>query len=163
MNYFEWLGIEPTAQIDTALLRRNYLQRSRDFHPDFHTLQSNEAQQKALENSTYTNLAYQTLLQPISRLRYLLEMGGYHQESAKLPADFLMEMMELNETKAELELEPDATRQAHFLATIEQHKSQLESDFAALLQTFNALSATPNDWLQLRDYYQRLLYLSKLG
>ena len=111
MNYYEFFELPVTLHLDTRKLRTSYLANSRRYHPDFYTLQDEAARQEALEKSTLNNEAYNTLRKPDTRLRYFLQLHDALPEEgqAKLPQDFLMDMMDVNESLMELQMDYDAT------------------------------------------------------
>ncbi len=96
-DYFELVGIPRRFGVDIGELRRKYLQLSREFHPDFHTLAGEEAIRKMEEQSAQLNLAWQKLSDERLRLEYLIQLEGIALEEQVLPGEFLMEMMDLNE------------------------------------------------------------------
>ena len=61
MNHFEFFQLPEQFDVDTTLLKQRFLENSRKYHPDFHTLQDAAAQVKMLELATQNNLAYKTL------------------------------------------------------------------------------------------------------
>jgi molecular chaperone HscB len=97
MNPFEVFGITPGFLIDNALLRKQFLANQRHWHPDFFIndpVQHGEAlRQTALNNEAYTLLSDLN-----SRVKTMLILHGYPENKANvLPADYLMQMMELSD------------------------------------------------------------------
>ncbi|MCD8739525.1 Fe-S protein assembly co-chaperone HscB [Mucilaginibacter roseus] len=105
MNYFEFYNLPESFHLDEAALKKQFYQLSKKYHPDFYATEGDEKQQEILELSTLNNKAYQTLADSAKRLEYILRSHELLEEGAKpqLPADFLMEMMELNERLMEVE------------------------------------------------------------
>ena len=68
-------------------------------------MRADEKQQEILELSTINNKAWQTLSDPAKRLEYILRQHELLVDGAKpaLPADFLMEMMDINERLMEID------------------------------------------------------------
>ena len=99
INYFDFFDLPPAVDIDESLLRKRFLLNSKRFHPDFHTLESPEAQQHALEMASLNNEAWLVLSDFDRRIRHLLQLQDALPEEGqqKLPQDFLMEIMELME------------------------------------------------------------------
>ena len=92
---FERLGLPRRFSVDLAELERNYLLRSREVHPDFHS-----GNVDAVEDAAATlNEAYATLREPFRRAEHLLGLlgGPSAPEDKSLPPAFLMEMLELRE------------------------------------------------------------------
>lgn len=102
IDYFELVGIPRRFGVDVGELRRKYLQLSREFHPDYHTLAGEEAIRKMEEQSAQLNLAWQKLSDERLRLEYLIQLEGIALEEQVLPGEFLMEMMDLNERIEEI-------------------------------------------------------------
>ena len=103
-NYFELLNVPFAYALDKGLLKRNFLIKSKEAHPDFFTQDSDEAQSAALDQSAKLNDAYQILNNDERRLNYILEQRGVvlKDEKHQLSNVFLMEMMDLNELLDEL-------------------------------------------------------------
>lgn len=104
-NYFELLNVPFAYALDKGLLKRNFLIKSKEAHPDFFTQDSDEAQSAALDQSAKLNDAYQILNNDERRLNYILEQRGVvlKDEKHQLSNVFLMEMMDLNEAIDELQ------------------------------------------------------------
>ncbi len=97
-NYFDLFSLPSSFLIDQAVLKKQFYRLSRDFHPDFHTHESASAQSEVTDTYAMINKAFKVLSDDFSRRQYILEMNGVLTgNDDKLPADFLMEMMELNE------------------------------------------------------------------
>jgi molecular chaperone HscB len=105
MNYFEFYGIPESFKLNEGLIKKKFYELSKQYHPDFYAGEDEETQQEILELSTLNNKAYQALSAPAKRLEYILKLHGLVAEGAKpqLPADFLMEMMDINERLMELD------------------------------------------------------------
>ena len=99
MNYFEFYGIHESFNADQAALKKKFYELSKLYHPDFYAGEDEAKQQEILELSTLNNKAYQVLSDPARRMEYILRQHNLVSEGAKpqLPADFLMEMMDINE------------------------------------------------------------------
>ncbi|MEO6149460.1 MAG: Fe-S protein assembly co-chaperone HscB [Mucilaginibacter sp.] len=129
MNYFEFYNIPESFHPDEAALKKQFYALSKQYHPDFYATEDDEKQQEILELSTLNNKAYQTLSDPNKRLEYILREHDLLQEGAKpqLPADFLMEMMDINERLMEVE-------NAGQLADITAEALAIEGDINAELE-----------------------------
>src|ERR1700743_33530 len=99
MNYFEFYGFPESFTLDDAIVKKKFYELSKQYHPDFYANEDEARQQEILELSTVNNKAYQTLSDDNKRLDYILRLHELVAEGAKpqLPADFLMEMMDINE------------------------------------------------------------------
>lgn len=108
MNYFEFFGLQPAFGIDKEGLRKLFLENSRNYHPDFAKAKGIDAAE-ALEKSTLNNEAYKTLSDDQLRTHYMLKINNLLGDGKEqLPMEFLMEMMEINEQIAELQMDLNA-------------------------------------------------------
>lgn len=164
MNYFEFFGLPVSFQVDVSALRALYLQKSRQFHPDFHTLADDAEQTRALEMSTLNNEAYKTLSDPDRRMRYILEindLAGTEENQPTLPQDFLMDMMDINENLMELEFEPDAGRYEQTLRAVENLENELLEMVRPILETWTEADG-PGALTPVRDYFLKKRYLLRI-
>ena len=94
-DHFERLGLPRRFSVAPAELERNYLARSRDVHPDFHSENVDAVEDAAAA----LNEAYATLREPFPRAEHLLNLlgGPSASDDKNLPPAFLMEMLELRE------------------------------------------------------------------
>ena len=164
MNYFELYGLPVSFNVDTAALRNVYLQNSKKFHPDFHTLAGDAEQAEMLERSTLNNEAYKTLSDADRRIRYVLEIKGLlgsEESQPPLPQAFLMEMMDLNESLMELEFDFDPARYEAALRAVGEIERTLERDMTPVLQTWKE-SDGAEPLLRVRDYFLKKRYLLRI-
>src|ERR1700761_590522 len=117
MNYFEFYGLHESFTLDEAIIKKKFYQLSKQYHPDFYANEDDAKQQEILQLSTLNNKAYQTLSDPYKRLEYILKLHDLLNEGAKpqLPANFLMEMMDINERLMEVD---DATELGHITGEV---------------------------------------------
>lgn len=101
-NYFLFYGIEEVFDVDKAVLKNCYLDKSKQYHPDYFG-DDPQAQNIAVATSSFNNIAYKTLNNDIRRAQYLVELKLEHSEQTiQLPQTFLMDMMDLNESMDDL-------------------------------------------------------------
>jgi molecular chaperone HscB len=160
-NFFDFYQLPVSFHINEAALKQQFLRNSKQFHPDFYTLESEEKQQEILELSTLNNHAYKTLHHPDTRLRHLLEI--HHaldaEGEAKLPQDFLMEMMDINENLMELEFDFEESRFQETQQAIDNLEHDLQAEVA------NSLEKTPlmpDDIKKIKDFYLKRRYLLRI-
>ena len=163
-NYFEYYGLPLTPTVDQAELKRKFYANSKRFHPDFHTLSEDAAQDEALEQSTLNNRGYKTLADDDLRLKHFLEVHGALGEEGfnTVPQDFLMEIMEVNEALMELEFEDDPLVRQKVTGLIDQLAQDLEETVAPTLASYDPGTVSPEALTNLKDYYLKRRYLLRL-
>ena len=149
-NYFIFYGLEEVFDIDKAVLKNCYLDKSKLYHPDYYG-DDPQAQNIAVASSSFNNIAYKTLSNDIRRAQYLVELKLSHgDDSIKLPQDFLMDMMDLNELIDELDEN-----------TKPSIDTQIESLKSELLETIKT-KATEALWLETQIAVLKWKYIERL-
>lgn len=158
LDHFTLLGFEPTYDLDTATLRRKYLQVSRGVHPDHH---GESGTALSLRLSAQLNEAHRVLADPVLRAEYLLELlgGKSAAEDRAVPPNVLSDTLLLREEIAEAKaggdshaLQECATR-VH--AAYDRTVAQI-ADLARRLPGDEALRHELRMTLNAVKYYQRL-------
>ncbi|MDR2766431.1 MAG: Fe-S protein assembly co-chaperone HscB [Holosporaceae bacterium] len=103
MNYFEIFGIPASYNLDVSHLTEAYLQKQGRSHPDVGGGASDS------EDSALLNVAYGTLLNPLKRAEYLLNLDG-SDISATSSDDTAAKIFELREKWASLESRGERAR-----------------------------------------------------
>ena len=129
MDYFEIFGIVAKPVVDIKSLGGKYISLQKKYHPDFHSHATEEERKEAEEMTAAVNKAYRIFSDPNKTLEYFLQVKGAIAENEKfeLPADFLMEMMELNELM-------DDGKAEEFEKSIRQFSSELESQLSKIVK-----------------------------
>ncbi|MEO0007334.1 MAG: hypothetical protein RJA20_1530 [Bacteroidota bacterium] len=164
-NYFNFFGLPVSLHVDLQALRKAFLENSRSFHPDFHTLSTTDEQDKALELSSLNNEAFKVLSDTDSRIRYVLELKGllgHDSREEKLPQDFLMEMMDLNEQIMDLQMDPTAEALKKAQNAVADLEKEIESGVADLLRQWNESTGNESDLNVVRDYFHKKRYLLRV-
>ncbi len=164
MNYFQFYDIPVSFRVDEPGLRKTYLQNSKRYHPDFHSLAEAGEQAEMLERSTLNNEAFRTLSDPDRRIRYVLEMYGLLGEEGSqpaLPQDFLLEMMDINEGLMELEFDSDASRYQALLRAVDHFEAELYDIVRPVLETWSETQG-PDALPAVRDYFLKKRYLLRI-
>uniref|UniRef100_A0A3P8SP71 Iron-sulfur cluster co-chaperone protein HscB n=1 Tax=Amphiprion percula TaxID=161767 RepID=A0A3P8SP71_AMPPE len=113
ISYFQIMDCDYTFTLDTQKLQKRYLQLQRSLHPDNFSQKSPIELEYSESQSALVNKAYTTLLKPLSRGLYMLELQGMHlEEGTETGADsgFLMELMEINEALDEAQTPEEANK-----------------------------------------------------
>ena len=103
LDPFEVFGLEPASAVDAHDLRKRLLRFSRLVHPDFFATAGAEEKRRAEKASAILNTAHAILEDDASRADHLVRMLGGPDENAQreMPKEFLMEVLEWNETLEE--------------------------------------------------------------
>jgi molecular chaperone HscB len=164
-NYFEFYDLPETFQPDAAALKQKYYALSREYHPDFHGTAPPERQKEILQLATLNTTAYRTLSHPDQRMAYILSEHGLLEEGKQeLPADFLVEVMDLNEQLMELEFEPDPATVAHVENEVNSLADTLDAGIEPVLAGYAGLppDVRPQALQQVRTYYLKRRYLLRI-
>jgi len=163
MNYFEFYGIKESFSPDVEKLKKKFYELSKRYHPDFYANEDEAKQQEILELSTINNKAWQTLSDPYKRLEYILKTHDLLQEGAKpqLPADFLMEMMDINERLMEVD---NAAQLADLTGEVLAVEDDIKQKIALATQGYDKLDDTAKESRlnEVPDCYYRQKYLLRL-
>lgn len=140
-NHFELFGLSPAFALSRASLERAYRDIQAEIHPD-RFADAGEAQQRlAMQWTARVNEAYRILRHPYERARYLLELQGVHAMDARntaMPADFLLQQMELRERLDEARAAKDFTALQRMESDTRAQAARLERQLAELLDVRHA-------------------------
>jgi len=164
MNYFEFFEIPIAFKIDEAALKRRFYEKSKKYHPDFYTLESDQKQAEILELSTLNNEAYQTLADFDRRLKYILELKNALAEEGKnkVPQDFLMDMMDINEALMELEFDFDQAKYEEVMQQLKAQESSIYAEVESLIENYEDEKATDAELSAIKDFYLKKRYLLRI-
>lgn len=100
---FAVLGLTPNFTVDAKDLRKRLLRISRDVHPDFFGTAAPALRELAEKNSARVNKAFEILSDDVARADWLVtSLGGPDEQAERaMPREFLMEVLEWNETLEE--------------------------------------------------------------
>ena len=135
-NYFALFGLEATFQIETARLEQSFRDIQAQVHPDKFAHASAAEKRLSMQWATQVNQAYQTLRNPLSRARYLLQLKGVdtqEESNTTMPPGFLMEQMEWREAIGEARSVADVTELDHLHTKARKAIHQLQEDLARQL------------------------------
>lgn len=164
MNYFEFFDLPVSFQIDEPELKRRFYANSKNYHPDFYTLEGEEKQAEILELSTLNNEAYKTLADFDKRMKYILELKEALAEEGKnqVPQDFLMDMMDINEALMELEFDFDEIKYKTALQQIKAQESNIYAEVAPILEQYDDKKATAKELSVVKDFFLKKRYLLRI-
>jgi molecular chaperone HscB len=163
-DYFQYFGLNRNFFIDTEELKKLYYAKSKESHPDFHTLNELSHQEKMMDLSSYNNLAYKTLKDLRSRVYYILELEGMVKNEGEntLPQAFLMDMMDVNEKIMELEIDYDH----QVYESIDEEVSAMQkgafSEIEPLMRAYDSGDKRAENLVEIRDFYFKQKYLWRI-
>ncbi len=162
-NYFQFFSLEPAFHLDEVALKRAYLLKSREFHPDYFTLASEEEKNHALDMTTQNNEAYKVLSDTTKRLEHILRIYQILTEGTedKMDPAFLMEMMEINEMIMEVQMEKNEKLLLKVQAEILTKSKTMDEEANEHTVLFDQTKEM-NHLEALKDYYFKKKYLRRI-
>lgn len=163
-NYFELFEIPVQLKLDPTGLKKKYFELSRRFHPDYFS-QSPEAEKSlVLEKSSLLNKAWKTFQSPDDTIKYVLVLKGLLEEEEKynLPADFLMEMLEISEQAMEARLEGDQALITKSRDQVAQIQQEIYDPVKAIVENYQDSTVSQKELLQVKEYYYKKKYLNRI-
>ncbi len=160
MNYFDLFEMPLSLQVDAKELSSKYIEMQRQFHPDFFSKSDAYEQEEMLQKSSMINTGYKLLSNPDETLKYVLEIKGLLTENEKydLPPDFLMEMMEINETLTD----PENSEIEEMETKINQMQNQLYQSVQNIIENYIDDRTTDEQLLLVKDYYYKKKYINRI-
>ena len=165
MNYFEFYGLPVSFFLDEKALKNQYLRKSKEYHPDFHTLASTEERDRVLDMSAFNNVAYRTLSNIEKRIAYILELKGVLIPGAKseVPQDFLIEMMDINERLMEFEMDGGSNElREKLLAEIGTIEATIQADITEAMAAHDRDEAKETSLQRVKNSYLKSKYVSRI-
>jgi molecular chaperone HscB len=164
MTYFDFYNIPVGFYLDEAALKKAFYAKSKTFHPDFHTLADDEAQEEALAMSSLNTQAYKTLSNFESRMEYILREKGILGEEGqeKMPQDFLMEMMELNEIIMDLEFDFDENNLEKAKNMLQVFENESLNEVEHLLRNYDEKTSNSDDEKKIKIFYLKSKYFLRI-
>jgi|TARA_B110000967_G_scaffold187596_1_gene209648 molecular chaperone HscB len=133
-DYFSCYGLSCDFAVDLAVLRQSHRRLQQQHHPDRFVSQPDSEQRRAVQITAYLNQAYATLLEPLKRGIYLLQLQGMDPlapNNTQMPMDFLLQQIELRESLEDMPRAQDPEAEIDVMASrLQLQASQLENEFA---------------------------------
>ena len=164
MNYFKHFELDWQFDLDISELKKKFLIKSRELHPDFHTDKSEAAQEEILQLSSYNNTAFKVLNNPDTRFKYLLSLHKVDFEEGKqsLPQEFLMEMIDFNEKLMDAQMEADQNQITELIRELEKIEKSLYSGVSSIIEGYNPDQIDAASLNSLKEYYFKKKYLLRI-
>jgi molecular chaperone HscB len=162
MKYYEALGLPPALSLDAADLKKRFLERSREHHPDRFARASAAERQTALEMTALLNDSYRTLKDPVERADYFLESSGIPPSKAA-PPELLEEVFELNMALEELRGGDNSAR-PQLVEAGERFRGMLDEAATELQTLFTEFDGSQDTAVlkRIRQALDRRRYISNL-
>lgn len=160
MNYFELFEIPVQLHVNSHELRSKFMELSRRYHPDFFTNETPERQEEALDMIALVNKAWKIFQQPEETIAYVLQLKGLLAENEKyqLDADFLMEMMEINEAITE----QDTQQLPSLKARLQALEEQIYAPISDIIEHYQEGESSEDKLLSVKEYYFQKKYLERI-
>jgi molecular chaperone HscB len=163
LDPFAILGLPRQFDLDTEDLHRRYIQASARTHPD--RFRDPLDQADAAEQSATINEAHRLLSDPAARADALLQLigGPGKSDDKSLPADLLMEMMEIREEMEQAIAADDAATLARLRVWANDEKAKHLQRIADLFtRTHQDPSVTETTLKQIRLELNALRYVQRM-
>ncbi|XP_065425017.1 iron-sulfur cluster co-chaperone protein HscB isoform X1 [Chrysemys picta bellii] len=159
-DLFRLMGCDRSFNISVQQLQQRFRSLQRSLHPDYFSQRPQKERDFSEQHSSLVNRAYQTLLSPLRRGLYLLELNGV--ELAKgtdsdIDVEFLKEIMEINETLAELNNEAKIEEIESF---IEVKQEELTKDVSKAFE--RVLCFISDDLQEAKKLLAKMKYFENL-
>jgi molecular chaperone HscB len=132
-DFFEIFSLPVTWELDRKQLEAGYQQLQWQFHPDRQGSKSDLEKRLAIQTTATINQAYETLVCPLKRAQYLLEIQGLDSSQTNhvnSDQSFLMEQMSLRQALA------DTVKSEEPLVMLEQLRVKVECSYCELQSQF---------------------------
>lgn len=164
MNYFELYETTVSFFPDASVIKKKFYELSRKYHPDFFSNASDDEQTEVLEKSSLVNKAFKTFSDSDETTKYILQLKGLleEEEKYKLPSDFLMEVMELNEQLMEAKMEDDSEAINNIKSQISTLQAKIYEPVKQIMEHYQENSVSEKELLQVKEYYYKKKYLKRI-
>lgn len=163
-NYFEIFDIPVSFYPDLNLLKKKYYSLSRNFHPDFYTMEPDDVKNEILIKSGKLNTSYKILSDESLRMKYILDMYQLlnDADNKSLDQTFLMNMMEINEAIFDLELEFKLDEYQKLSTSIDFIDAELREKVKKDIDDFENKRNVDLALLNIKEYYLKSKYLLRI-
>jgi len=139
-TYFELFAMNPVFAIDCSRLHAEQLRLQAIYHPDRYVSASDRDKRLSVQVAAWVNQAYETLLDPVKRSRYLLEINGIDipdDSTTTSDTGFLMEQIEWREQVESCRHAEDGLQRSDAIETgLAQRAAELATEFVSHFEAF---------------------------
>jgi len=157
-SHFELFGLAPAFALDAAALERSYREIQSEVHPDRFAHAGDAERRASLQWTTRVNEAYRTLKEPVQRAKYILELHGVDvafETNTQMPAEFLMQQLELREALESATAKKDASALDALRSDLTVSKKGLERQIAEAIDG-------RKDYAGAAELVRKLMFLDRL-
>ena len=157
-NHFELFGLEPVFALNAESLDSAYRDIQAKVHPDRFAHAGDAERRASLQWTTRVNEAYRTLKDPVQRAKHILELKGVDvafETNTAMPADFLMQQMELRERLEEAVGRKNADVLDALRRNLAKEKQSFESQIGKVIDE-------KHDYPAAAQLVRKLQFLDKL-
>jgi molecular chaperone HscB len=157
-DYFALFGLPRAQSLDLESLENCFRAVQARVHPDKHAHAAAADQRLAMQWATRVNEAFQTLRSPGKRARYLLGLLGHDpqiESNTAMPAEFLMNQMELREAVMDARAAADE-------AALEAVRGRLSSEISDEYERLAELIDVTREFAAAGNLVRQLMFQEKL-
>jgi len=157
-DHFTLFGLPRAQALDLESLEKSFRAIQAQVHPDKHAHAADSDRRMAMQWATRVNEAFQTLKSPGKRARYLLHLLGHDpqiESNTAMPAEFLMNQMELREAVMDARAAADETALDAVRASL---LNEIRDDYERLA----GLIDVTRDYTAAADLVRQLMFQEKL-
>jgi molecular chaperone HscB len=157
-DHFQLFGLARGFSLDVEALEGAYRDIQSRVHPDRYAHAGDAERRASMQWATRVNEAYRTLRNPVTRAKHLLELNGVDvafETNTAMPADFLIQQMELRETLEAAARARDATALERLDADITQSRVSIHAQLAESIDV-------RKDYAGAAGLVRKLMFLDKL-
>jgi len=157
-DHFQLFGLARRFSLDVEALESAYRDIQSRVHPDRYAHAGDAERRASMQWATRVNEAYRTLRNPVTRAKHLLELNGVDvafETNTAMPADFLMQQMELRETL-------EAATRARDAAALERLGAEIAQGRVAIHAQLADRIDVRQDHAGAAGLVRKLMFLDKL-
>ncbi len=157
-NHFDLFGLAPAFALDAAALERRYREIQSQVHPDRFAHAGDAERRASLQWTTRVNEAYRTLMDPVQRAKHILELHGIDlgfETNTQMPAEFLMQQLELREDLEGAVTGKDAD-------ALDRMRSELAASRKSLERQIGEAIDSRKDYAGAAGLVRKLMFLHRL-
>ncbi|MFY9327389.1 MAG: Fe-S protein assembly co-chaperone HscB [Georgfuchsia sp.] len=157
-DYFTLFNLPHSFSINSSELELRYHDLQSKVHPDKHAHLGDSERRLAMQRATEANAAFRTLKNPLKRADYLLRLAGHDvaiENNTAMPAEFLIEQMELREAVGD-------ARAASEEAELDRLRAELKLRMAEQYALLEIMLDQRQDYAEAADMVRCLMFQEKL-